>query len=251
VGYAAKALLYITVGYLASQAAVGPGGKVTDTQGALREVHHVSYGRLLLFVIALGLLGYALWRVVEGVVDPERRGTSWKGLAVRAGFLLRGLFHAVLALTAFRLALHERAGEAGDQAREWTARAFDLPAGELLVSLAAAYVAGYGLYQFYRAWSPKMERHLHLGELPQEIRRWVLGVSRFGIAARGIIFCLIGFFLVRAVLRHDAAQAGGLRDSLQALAELGRWPFIAVAFGLVAYGVYELVNARYRRISVA
>jgi hypothetical protein len=251
VGYAAKALLYITVGYLAAQAAVGSGGRVTDTQGALRVVHDASYGRVLLFVVAAGLLGYGLWRVVEALLDPERRGTEWKALAVRAGFLLRGLFHGGLALTAFRLALRERSGGAGDQVQGWTARAFDVPAGELLVGLAAAYVAGYGVYQFYRAWSPKMQRHLHLGELPQDVRRWVLRVSRFGIAARGVVFCFIGFFLMRAVLRHDAAEAGGLRESLRALANLGRWPFIAVALGLVAYGVYELLNARYRRISIA
>jgi hypothetical protein len=251
VGYAAKAVLYITVGYLASQAAIGNGGRVTDTEGALQVVHHASYGRVLLLVIAAGLLGYGLWRVVEALVDPERRGTEWKALAVRAGFLARGLFHGILAITAFRFALRDRSGAPGDRAREWTARAFDLPAGELLVSLAAAYVAGYGVYQFYRAWTPKMQRHLQLGELPAEIRRWVLGVSRFGIAARGVVFCLIGFFLIRAVYRHDAAQAGGLRESLRTLADLGRWPFIAVALGLVAYGVYELVNARYRRISVA
>jgi hypothetical protein len=76
-------------------------------------------------------------------------------------------------------------------------------------------------------------------------------VSRFGIAARGVVFCLIGFLLMRAVLHHNAAEAGGLRESLHAVAGLGRWPFIAVALGLVAYGVYELLNARYRRISVA
>src|SRR5918992_2845343 len=196
VGYAAKALLYITVGYLASQTAVGSGGRVTDTEGALRVVHDASYGRALLFVVAAGLLGYGLWRVVEALVDPERRGTKWKALAVRLGFLLRGLFHGTLALTAFRLALQQRSGGAGDQVRRWPARAFDLPAGELLVGLAAAYVAGYGVYQFYRAWTPKMQRHLHLGELPQDVRRWILGVSRFGIAARGVVFCFIGFFLM-------------------------------------------------------
>ena len=251
VGYAAKALLYITVGYLASQAAMGPGGRVTDTEGALRVVHDASYGRVLLLVVALGLLGYAVWRVVEALVDPERRGTTWKALAVRAGFLLRGLFHGALAVTAFRVALDEQSGASGNQAQRWTARAFDLPAGELLVGLAAAYVAGYGVYQFYRAWSPKMQRHLYLSELSADVRRWVLRVSRFGIAARGVVLCLIGFFLMRAVLRHDAAQAGGLRESLRTVAQLGRWPFIIVATGLIAYGVYELVNARYRRISVA
>jgi uncharacterized protein DUF1206 len=78
--------------------------------------------------------------------------------------------------------------------------------------------------------------------------RWLVGVSRFGIAARGVVFCLIGFFLARAGLWHDAAQAGGVRKSLGLVAGIGRWPFVVVALGLVAYGVYELVNARYRRI---
>jgi hypothetical protein len=80
--------------------------------------------------------------------------------------------------------------------------------------------------------------------------RWVVGVSRFGIAARGVVFCLIGFFLIRAAQQHDAGEAGGLGKSLDLIAGLGRWPFVVVGLGLVAYGVYELVNARYRRISV-
>jgi hypothetical protein len=78
-----------------------------------------------------------------------------------------------------------------------------------------------------------------------------VAVSRFGIAARGVVFCLIGFFLARAAARHDPGQVGGVRESLGVLAEIGRWPFAVVALGLVAYGVYQLVNARYRRIRVS
>ncbi|MEA2725075.1 MAG: hypothetical protein QOH59_2846 [Gemmatimonadales bacterium] len=73
-------------------------------------------------------------------------------------------------------------------------------------------------------------------------------MSRFGIAARGVVFCLIGFFLARAASRHDAAQVGGIRESLGMIAYFGRWPLVVVALGLAAYGIYELVNARYRRI---
>jgi hypothetical protein len=249
-GYAAKAVLYLTIGYLATRAGMGPGGRVTDTQGALRVVHDLSFGRVLLLLVAVGLLGYGLWRIVEAVLDPERRGTGWKGLTVRAGFLVRGLFHGGLGITAFRLALANRAGAGGDQARGWTARAFELPGGELVVWLAAIWIAGYGVYQFYRACSPRMRRHLRLAELPENFRTWVLGVSRFGIAARGVVFCLIGLFLTRAVLRHDATQAGGLRESLHTVASWGQWPFLVIAFGLMAYGVYELLNARYRSISI-
>jgi hypothetical protein len=250
VGYAAKGLLYITVGYLAAQAALGQGGRVTDTHGALNVVHRGSPGRVLLLVIAVGLSGYALWRLVEAVVDPERRGTSAKAIAVRIGFVLRGLFHGALGVTAFRLALGEQRRAASDQVRRWTAQAFDLPAGELLVGIAGAWVAGYGVYQFYRASTPKMRRHLRLGELPEGLQRWVLSVSRFGIAARGVVLCLIGFFLARAAMQHDAREAGGIRESLRTLADIGQWPLLLVAFGLVAYGIYELLNARYRTIIV-
>jgi anti-sigma factor RsiW len=115
----------------------------------------------------------------------------------------------------------------------------------------ALFIGGYGLYQFYRAWSRKIRRHLSLTEVPAGTQRWVLGVSRFGVAARGVVFCLIGFFLARATLHHNPAQAGGVRESLRAVAHAGRWPFVVIALGLIAYGVYELVNARYRNIRVA
>src|SRR5215207_284408 len=249
VGYAAKAVLYITSGYLAAQAALGPGGRVTDTRGAMGVVHDATLGGALLIVVAAGLIGYGVWRLVEAVVDPEHRGRGFKALAVRVSFAARGLFHAALGITAFRLALGHRAGTSSSQTRNWTARVLDLPAGDLLVGAVAAWIAGYGVYQFYRAWT-RAERHLQLSELSPAMRSWVLGVSRFGIAARGVVFCLIGFFLARAALRHNPAEAGGVRESLRTLARVGWWPFVVVALGLVAYGVYELVNARYRRIKV-
>src|SRR5829696_6142213 len=98
VGYSAKALLYITIGYLASRAALGEGGRVTDTQGALKTVQTASYGEAILFIVAAGLLGYGVWRLVEAVLDPERRGTGLKGILLRLGFAARGLFHAGLGI---------------------------------------------------------------------------------------------------------------------------------------------------------
>jgi hypothetical protein len=251
VGYAAKALLYITIGILAAQAAFGPGGRTTDTQGALSIVHDITFGRIMLLVIAAGLLGYALWRVVEAILDPDGRGNNFKGLALRAGFALRGLFHGTLGVAAFRAALGQRSAGSNDQARELTASAFRIPGGELLIYVGAAFVAGYGVYQLYRSYASKLGRQLELGAVSGEMQPWVVRVSRFGIGARGVIFCLIGFFLARAAQRHDATEVGGIRESLNMLANLGRWPFAVVALGLIAYGVYELVNARYRRITVA
>ena len=251
VGYAAKALLYITIGLLAAQAGLGPGGRTTDTHGALQTVRGMTFGHLLLLVVAAGLIGYAVWRLVEAVVDPDRRGNDLKGFAIRASFAARGAFHGLLGITAFRIASGSRSGSATSEPRQWTAFAFDLPGGELLVWLGAAAIAGYGLYQLYRAYVAKLSRQLDLSPLPSRVVGLVVGVSRFGIAARGIVFCLIGFFLARAAAQHDAGEAGGVRESLGAVASWGRWPFVVVALGLVAYGVYELVNARFRRIRVA
>ena len=251
VGYAAKALLYITIGILAAQAAFGPGGRTTDTQGALRVVHDMTFGRVVLLVIAAGLLGYAVWRVVEAIVDPDGRGNNLKGLALRAGFAIRGLAHGALGIAAFRAALGNQTSGSNNQARALTSSAFSMPGGELLIYAGAAFIAGYGLYQLYRSYASKLGRQLELGALSAEMRPWVVRVSRFGIAARGVIFCLIGLFLARAAQRHDATQVGGIRESLNMLADLGRWPFAIVALGVIAYGVYELVNARYRRIKVA
>ena len=249
-GYAAKALLYVTVGLLAARGGLGRGGQAVDTNGALGVVHEVTFGRVALIVVAAGLIGYATWRIVEAVVDPDGRGSDPKGLALRTSFAARGVFHGAIGLTALRLAARERPEPHADQTRHWTEVAFGLPAGELLVWTAALGIAGYGLYQLYRAYTSKLSRQLDLAELGRISERWVVGVSRFGIAARGVVFCLIGFFLARAALWHDAAQAGGVRKSLRFVAGIGRWPFVVVAVGLVAYGVYELVNARYRRIRV-
>ncbi|MEP7226273.1 MAG: DUF1206 domain-containing protein [Gemmatimonadales bacterium] len=251
VGYAAKGLLYITVGMVAARAAVGPGGRATDARGALRLVHGMTFGRVVLLVVATGLMGYAVWRVVEAVVDPHHRGIGPKGVALRAGSAGRGVLHAGLAITALRLASGDRSASNSDQAREWTAVAFGLPGGELLVWIAAASIAGYGVHQLYRSYAAKLGSQLDLSQLRDPALGWVVGVSRFGIAVRGVVFCLIGFFLARAAAQHDAGQAGGVRKSLGTLADIGRWLFGIVALGLMAYGVYQLANARYRRIRVS
>jgi hypothetical protein len=249
IGYAAKALLYMTVGYLAAQAGLGRGGRVTDTEGALQVVQR-STGWVVVLLLAAGLLGYAVWRLIQAVLDPERRGSDVKAIIVRVGFALRALVYGALGITAVRLAMHQGTGSRG-QFREWAESLFGLPGGELLVLLGGIWVVGYGVYQLYKAATPKMKRHLHLAELPDSLRRWILGVSRFGVAARGVVFCLIGSFLIRAAADRNPGQAAGMRESLRTIADMGRWPFLVIAFGLIAYGVYELLNARYRSIKVA
>src|SRR3954464_324524 len=129
-GYASKAFVYATVGLLAGAAALHEGGRVTDTRGALREILSHPFGNAVLFVLAVGLCGYALWRVLEAFLDPEGRGTNAKGLAIRGGSLLRALVYGGLGIEAFRLA-HGLRGSAGSDAkvRMWTATVMAWPLG--------------------------------------------------------------------------------------------------------------------------
>ena len=252
VGYAAKAVLYTVIGMLALQSALGPGGKTIGSRGALSTLVRQDFGALILIVIAAGLFGYATWRIIEAILDPEHRGTSAKGLALRASFVARGVVHAALGVQAVRLATGTGRGR-GQAVETWTGRALDAPFGPWLVVGAGLAVAGYGIYQLYRAWAAKLSRQLDLAQLSREAGSWVIKVCRFGIAARGIVFGICGWYLVRAGIAHDAAAAADTGEALGAIHRqpFGAWLLAVVAAGLVAYGAYEVVQARYRVIRPA
>lgn len=249
-GFAAKALLYGTVGVLAARMAVGKGGRATGARGAMESVQNAPFGRLLLGLVGVGLIGYAVWRVVQALLDPERRGSSAKGIALRASFAARGLIHAALAISALRLAIGNPPEGDGNDAERWAARVLGITGGRSLLWIIALSVGVFGVYQLYRAFAAKLSSQLQFGMISTEIGRWIIGVSRFGIAARGIVFVMVALLLGGAAMRQSPSRAGGIDDALESLTALGKWPFMAIAMGLIAYGAYELVNARYRRIRV-
>ena len=246
-GFVAKGLLYATIGILAGCAGLGRGGGATDTRGAMSELLELPFGSAVLFGLAIGLVGYAIWRIVEGIADPERRGTDAKGLAVRTSFVARGLLHLGLAYSAVRAAIgHPSSGSRkGAQAM---ATAFRIPEGDWLVSLVAIAVGGFGIYQIYGAFATRLHRDVNEREVEHETGGWLIVVSKIGIAARGIVFVAFAWLLFHAGREHNPGKADSLRDALNALARLGRWPFVATAAGLIAYGAYQLLSARYRVI---
>lgn len=252
VGFLAKALLYITIGALAALAAFNLGGKSgTDSRGAMAELMNKPFGRVLLGVIALGLFGYAVWRIVEAIKDPERRGRNAKGIALRLKSFATGLVHLGLAYSAAHFAVKGfGSGNSRNEAKAWTARALETPGGLFALYAVAAAFIGYGLYQLYKAAKSKLAKQLSLGSLTGPSRNWVILTSRFGIAARGIVFGMIGVMLARATMHRNPSEAGGPAESMRELTAFGHWPFVAIAVGLIAYGVYQVINAKYRRIYV-
>ncbi|MEC4815090.1 MAG: DUF1206 domain-containing protein [Scytonema sp. PMC 1069.18] len=249
-GYIAKGVVYSIVGLLAAQAAFGTGGRATDTEGALHTIVSQPFGKVLLGMVAIGLVGYVIWRFVQAINDPENQGTDAKGLAVRAGYVGNGLVYAGLAWSAVQIIFDMDNGGSSNSTQDWTARLLSQPFGQWLVGTGGAFFFGLGFYQFYQAISAKFRKQLILAELDDEQRKLIMGISRFGLLARGVVFCIIGWFLIQAAIQSDAREAGGSSQALEALARqpYGPWLLGAVALGLVAYGIYMIVQARYRRV---
>ena len=252
-GYAASTAVYVTIGALAAKAAFGAGGRTTGTRGALQTIVEQPMGRVLLAIVAAGMFGFAAWQLVAAVTDAERKGTEPRGLARRAGMVGTAVIYTGLGLAAVRLVMGTGGGESdGQRAEHWTARLLALPAGRWLVGLVGAGIIGYGLYQLYRAYAAKVRKHLDLSTLSPNAATWVVRFGRFGLAARGVVFTIIGWFVMRAAMQYDPSQASDIGEALATLERqpYGPWLLGVVALGLVAYGLYQLVNARYRIISV-
>ncbi|MBA2564987.1 MAG: DUF1206 domain-containing protein [Gemmatimonadetes bacterium] len=249
-GYAAKGVVYILVGALAARAAMGPGGETKGTRGALGTILEQPFGRVALAVVAVGLAGYVLWRLVQGFLDPEGRGSDFKDLGLRAFFVLNGLIYLSLAFAAGRLALGSGGGGATREPyRDWTARLMSQPHGRWLVAAVGLIVLGVALYQFVRAYKAKFRKRLKLREMSSAAEQWATRTGRFGFAARGVTFGLIASFLINAARQADPNEAKGLEGALTTIERqpMGPWLLAIVAIGLMAYGVFQLVYARYRR----
>ena len=246
-GYAAKGVVYVVMGFLATEAALGVGGGSTDSRGALRTIREAPFGKIALVIVMIGLFGYAAWRLTNAFTDAERRGDDPSGIALRIGGAVRGLAYGALAIWTLRYLMSKPSSD-GDQTRSATDRVLGMPGGRWIVIAIGLGIIAYAIYQFYRAGSGKFLKRLDLSSAKSETKTWVGRIGRFGIAARGIVFGMIGVLFVRAGWTYDPSKAGGIRQSLDALARqpMGRILFGVVALGLIAFGIFELATARYR-----
>jgi hypothetical protein len=249
-GYATIGVVYLMIGTLATQAALGTGGAMADTRDVLVTIARQPFGRVLLGLTALGLSGYVLWRLVQAVLDPERQGTDARGLLTRLGFAVSGLAYAALAVLAARMALGAggQGGHAAEQ--EWTAVVLAQPFGPWLVCMIGGIIIGVGLAHLYQAYTAHFMQEYATGEMSARQQRWAKWLGQWGLAARGVTFGIIGGFLLYAGVSADPSEARGLGGALVVVAQqpYGPWLLGVVALGLVAYGLFCLSQALYRRV---
>jgi hypothetical protein len=243
-GLVAKGLSFGLVGALAIKLAAGDGGKATSRQGALQDLAHTSFGKIVLVLLTCGFAAYALWRFAEAYIED-----SW---GKRAGCVGRGLIYAGLTYSTVKILAGSGGGQSQDaKAHHSTAVVLKWPGGTWLVGLAGVALIGAALWNLYRGLTRKFEDKWRMNKLTPAVRRWGSRAGVLGHVARFVVFGLIGVFVIKAAVDYSPKDAIGLDGALQKLAHAsyGPWLLGLTAAGLVAYGVYCLVDARLRDVT--
>jgi hypothetical protein len=242
-GLVAKGVSFGIVGVLAVKLALGDGGKATSREGALQSLAQQSFGKVVLILLALGFGAYALWRFVQAFAERK-----W---GARAGYVGRGLIYAALTFSAVKILVGAQTnGSQTQRAHKTAATILGWPAGTWIVGIAGALIIGVGLWNLYRGLSRNFEKKWRSG-MGETARKWGGRAGVLGHIARAAVFTLIGIFVVKAALDYNPKDAIGLDGALQKLAHASYGPYLLglTAAGLICYGLYCLVDARYRDVS--
>ena len=249
-GYAVRGVLYVTIGAIALQAAIGKSSSPADQVGAIAAIGHMAGGRVVLWVMLVGLAAYSLWGFIRAILDPFHKGTDGGGLAARAGYLISAISYAFFAFATYGLIRGTASSGGSNQLVQFVSKAMQAPAGRLLVALIGIAVLIGGLYQIYAGITENFEQRFKPYALSGDERRTAIQMGKIGTAARGIVIGITGFFLVLAATSADPAKARGFSG---ALSYLGHQPYGIyllgiVAVGLIFLGLYSFMAAAWFRL---
>ncbi|WP_461069614.1 DUF1206 domain-containing protein [Streptomyces pseudoechinosporeus] len=250
-GFTARGVIYLLVGMLALQFALGDSRRQADQGGALAEVAEKPFGAVLLWALGVGLVGMALWRLSEalfGAAGPD--GRTWKK---RLSSAARAVFYGFVAYSALSFAAGARGsggGSSDGRSRDVTAKVLDMPGGQWFMGVAGGTVVCAGLWMAGRAVLRSYHKHLRLARMPWRTRRLVDVAGVAGGAARGLVFAAAGVFALRAAVDYEPDKAKGMDDTLRSFTEtpMGPWLLACVAVGLVLFGLFSFAMAKWRRL---
>jgi hypothetical protein len=252
-GLVTRGLLNVVVGWIALRIALGDQGRRADQKGALATLVRQPLGRGLVLALAVGFLGYAVWRFFEAATNPED-DSVWQ----RVGRALRGVLYLGFCWSALHLAFGGASSSSAKGSSSSSSETQDITAkvlawgtlGRGLVAVAGVVLIGMGAWNGWRAISKSFEKDLKRYEMSATARRWTTRMGEFGHLARMVAYFVCGGFLVRAAVRFDPHQGVGLDGALHEMAShaYGSWLLVVVAVGLVSFGAYQFVLARYRSI---
>lgn len=252
-GHAAKGVVYFVIGFLAFKLAVGAGGEISGSRDAIREIGQQPFGKFLLGLIAVGLLGYTAWRWIQAGKDTEGAGSDAKGICKRTGYAISGLTYLSLGSFAGSLALGMGSGSGPGSGNSTTSSLLDSSWGRVVLGIAGIVTIAVAIYFVYKAYQAKFMTNYDLGKMAEKTRVAALHVGRMGLSTRGIAFAIIGGFILVSAIRGTAdGDVAGMSDALAAIASqpYGKLLIGTTGFGLMCYAVHMFLMARYRKFNV-
>ncbi|MGO1500117.1 MAG: DUF1206 domain-containing protein [Marinobacter sp.] len=248
VGYAARGIVYLLVGGLAALAAIGQGGQTTGSKGALTQLLSAPMGEVLLGGLALGLVGYALWRSIQAITDTDHHGNGPKGLVIRAALAVSAVTHMLLAVFAIKLIITlGSSGSKGGGSEGTASWLMSQPFGRWLVGAVGLVMIGVGIAHGIKGAKAQFADNF---DMPARTQRWAYPICRFGLMIRGLVFMVVGTFFIVAAYNVNPDEAGGIAEVFGTFRAqpFGMWLMAFVAAGLFAFGAYSMLEAFYRRV---
>ncbi len=242
-GYAGRGLTYLVVAGF-SLWAIWHGGQAQGTGSALAQLETTTGGGILLALIALGLLAYAVWRLIAAFLDLDAHGSEAKGVVARISMAISGLLHLGLAFAALSLLISSGGSEGESRIGQWVGTVMGWPGGRWLVGLAGLAIMGAGAKYIIEGWTAGYEKYLASSSFTT---RW-RNALRIGDAAHGVAIAVIGLLFLLAAWRADPSQAGGLAGAFDWLGSraYGRLLVAALCLGLLGFSLFCFVNACWR-----
>lgn len=239
-GYVAKGLVFGMIGVLALLAALGMGGKATNQKGAMQTVAAQPFGSVVLVAMAVGLFAYSLWRILMAVFNPEER-KPFK----RFGYGFTGVAYTVVGFYALTAA----GGDHSNNTQRWSGLVRQ-PIGMVVACIVGAIMIAVGVGQLTNSYKASYMEVLETSRMSERGRMIALWLGRIGIAGRAIVIVVLGWRLIHAAFDHDPQETGGLEKALKviSLAPAGPWLLGLAALGLIVYGLFMFVEAKYRQI---
>jgi hypothetical protein len=245
-GLVSRGVVYAVIGVLALKLALGDGGKATNQQGALKTIAHGSFGKALLVLVAIGLAGYAIWRLTRAAVGHGAEQSD--DTLDRVAALASGVAYAILCVTAIKILTGSTTGSGTP--KHATGGVLGWSGGTVIVGIAGVVLIGVAGYQLYKGVAQKFLDDAKTGEMSSGVRKGYTALGVAGHCARAVVFGLVGYGLIKAAVDYDSKKAVGLDGALRKLEHASYGPLLLgiVAAGLVMFAAYSLADARYRKV---
>jgi hypothetical protein len=244
-GFVAKGLVYALIGVLAIQVAFGHNAR-TDQKGALHAVAQQPAGELVLWLMVIGFAGYALWRFSEAIWGRREESDAKKRTVKRLGSAANGLVYLCFGVLAFKVAT----GSSSSGQQSMTAKVLNAPGGQTIVVIAGLVIIAIAIGLTWRGLKTDFEKHLNTAQMSRNTYTAVRRLGQVGYICRGIVFALVGVFVIKAAMDHQPGKAQGFNVAMKSLLDAPGGPVLlaAAALGLICFGAYCLAEARYRRL---